>query len=242
LTGGPYGNTLYAEMKAAHSYRPGGRVRAIGAVMASLLFHLGVVALGGAMLPEEKRHVARMEVDLRLVAPPDPEAEPEKRSALPPESEPEKKHRPELKRPEPAQRPQPEETTPGPEPEPHEEDEARAEESSSSYRKEDPYAPPSLSIDYREIIQRKIYEARRYPSRSIANEEEGVANVRFVIEADGSVDGVEVVSSSGYFLLDRAAVDAVRRAAPFPPLPTGFPFDRTTVSLAVGFRLRDIGY
>lgn len=46
--------------------------------------------------------------------------------------------------------------------------------------------------------------------------------VRFTILADGSVTGVEVVQSSGQYMLDQAAQRAVLTAAPFSPLPRSY--------------------
>lgn len=40
-----------------------------------------------------------------------------------------------------------------------------------------------------------------------------------VILADGRLSKVSVSRSSGASLLDQAALDAVKRAAPFPPAP-----------------------
>ncbi|MCL4820018.1 MAG: TonB family protein [Vicinamibacteria bacterium] len=46
--------------------------------------------------------------------------------------------------------------------------------------------------------------------------------VRFTILADGSVTGVEVVQSSGQYMLDQAAQRAILTAAPFQPLPRSY--------------------
>ncbi|WP_234803930.1 energy transducer TonB [Ensifer adhaerens] len=45
--------------------------------------------------------------------------------------------------------------------------------------------------------------------------------VRFVVEKDGGLSLVTVHRSSGNRKVDAAAIDAVRRAAPFPKHPTG---------------------
>ena len=47
----------------------------------------------------------------------------------------------------------------------------------------------------------------------------GVVVVSFVVTANGSVSSVSVTSSSGVPAIDKAGLDAVRRAAPFPPIP-----------------------
>lgn len=49
----------------------------------------------------------------------------------------------------------------------------------------------------------------------------GTAQVTFSISAGGGLAGVSLTRSSGDGRLDAAALDIVRRAAPFPPPPTG---------------------
>lgn len=48
----------------------------------------------------------------------------------------------------------------------------------------------------------------------------GTAKLRFVLDAEGELLSVDIAESSGSELLDRAALNAVRRAAPFPPPPS----------------------
>ena len=49
---------------------------------------------------------------------------------------------------------------------------------------------------------------------------EGLA--KFVIQPDGSVAGLQVVSTSGDIALDRPAYGSITGSNPFPPLPKGF--------------------
>ena len=49
----------------------------------------------------------------------------------------------------------------------------------------------------------------------------GVVRVRFSIAANGALANVRIVASSGLSSVDSAAVDHVRRSAPFPPPPAG---------------------
>jgi len=62
--------------------------------------------------------------------------------------------------------------------------------------------------------------------------------VRFVIRSDGTVQDVEVVEGSGYPLLDRAAVEAVERAAPFPEPPLPSYMDSVAPVVPIEFKLR----
>jgi protein TonB len=65
-------------------------------------------------------------------------------------------------------------------------------------------------------------KVRSKVQRSVRNGRgKGQVVVSFTVSASGGVSGVRVARSSGKADLDRAAMDAVRRAAPFPPIPDG---------------------
>jgi protein TonB len=57
------------------------------------------------------------------------------------------------------------------------------------------------------------------------------ASVVFTIHRDGTVTGVRLSMSSGNMGMDLSAQRAVMDAAPFPPLPPGFPKSDATVEL-----------
>ena len=61
----------------------------------------------------------------------------------------------------------------------------------------------------------------RYPSQARRQRIRGEVHVRFTVSRSGSVAGVSIVRSSGSPVLDKAALDTVRRAAPFPAIPAG---------------------
>jgi protein TonB len=49
---------------------------------------------------------------------------------------------------------------------------------------------------------------------------EGITKIRFAILSDGQLGEVSIIDSSGYDILDNAAIAAIEKAAPFPPLPS----------------------
>lgn len=94
----------------------------------------------------------------------------------------------------------------------------------------------AAATDYPGTIARKLNDALRYPAEAARRQVTGQARVQFVLDASGKVVSVEVIGSSGSDILDRAAIETVHRAAPFPPIPpeTGraeWPFN---VTLAFG--------
>ena len=69
-----------------------------------------------------------------------------------------------------------------------------------------------------------------FPRQLAIRLEQGVTVVSFVVAADGRViDGPRVVKSSGFAEFDSAALHAVRRAAPFPPMPFTLPVSTTVI-------------
>ncbi len=78
-------------------------------------------------------------------------------------------------------------------------------------------APPAPRVDERLAeIARRIQGASRYPAIARERGVSGEALVSFEIRADGRPGRLELVESSGSGALDRAALEAVERAAPLP--------------------------
>lgn len=65
----------------------------------------------------------------------------------------------------------------------------------------------------------KLRRALRSISRSARAKAQNDVHVSFVVNASGGVGSVRIVQSSGSADLDSAALETVRRAAPFPPIP-----------------------
>ena len=65
-------------------------------------------------------------------------------------------------------------------------------------------------------IRERIQAALVYPPSARWRELSGVTHVRFEIDAAGRAREIETAGSSGHWLLDRAALRAVRDAAPLP--------------------------
>jgi len=63
--------------------------------------------------------------------------------------------------------------------------------------------------------------------------------VRFKILRDGSVTGLTLEKSSGSVALDASALEAVTNAAPFPPLPDGYPNSFLGVHFGFNYEQRE---
>ena len=60
---------------------------------------------------------------------------------------------------------------------------------------------------------------RYYPEASVRYGLYGSLRLLVVIRQDGTLEDVTVLSSSGYAVLDEAAIKTVRMAAPYAPFP-----------------------
>jgi protein TonB len=78
-------------------------------------------------------------------------------------------------------------------------------------------ASAAAVTSWRAAVQAAILRRKPAPD----DEREGLVRVGFSIGRSGEVTGVRIAASSGAAALDAAALAAVRRAAPFPPVPPG---------------------
>ncbi len=72
--------------------------------------------------------------------------------------------------------------------------------------------------DYIVLIQQRISSNIIYPLEARDKGWEGVVKVKFTLMPDGQVKELDIAKSSGYPLLDEAAVSAIKRASPYPSL------------------------
>jgi protein TonB len=77
----------------------------------------------------------------------------------------------------------------------------------------------AAASNYPGKVVAKLRRALRYPADARRQKLRGEAMVGFTVNADGGTRGVRLLRSSGSAVLDKAALDAVRRAAPFPSIP-----------------------
>lgn len=89
---------------------------------------------------------------------------------------------------------------------------------------------------YVEEIRQRVRRIREFPRSLAVRLLEGETIVAFVVDVNGRLDdGPRVTKSSGFEEFDAAAVRAVRRAAPFPPMPDPGSARPLSVSLRVIF-------
>jgi protein TonB len=72
-------------------------------------------------------------------------------------------------------------------------------------------------------VMARLERFRRYPNAARARRQEGVAQLRVSVGRDGSLLALSLEATSGFPLLDQAALETFRRAAPLPKVPEDRP-------------------
>jgi protein TonB len=91
--------------------------------------------------------------------------------------------------------------------------------------------------DYLERVRRWINKYRKYPDAAVKQKQQGGPMLTIRLRRDGTVLDVEIDKSSGFPLLDEAALKAVRDASPVPPFPAGYANDEMEFDLPFQFVL-----
>lgn len=88
------------------------------------------------------------------------------------------------------------------------------------------------------LIRERIASAKTYPPAARQAGQEGKVLVAFVLGKDGRILDLAVDRSSSHERLDQAAVQAVKNAGPYPPIPEKLGRDSISFKLPISFNLR----
>lgn len=78
---------------------------------------------------------------------------------------------------------------------------------------------------------------KRYPRMALTRGQEGVVKVRFEVDSQGQLVSVEIIDSSGHRLLDKEALDLVKRVSPLPAPPAVATGEQFRLDVPVSFRV-----
>ncbi len=74
---------------------------------------------------------------------------------------------------------------------------------------------------YKALVFERLIAAKLYPAAARQRRAKGIALINFMLDSAEQVAGVSLIRSSGDGDLDREALAMVKRAAPYPPPPSG---------------------
>ncbi|HLA28366.1 MAG TPA: energy transducer TonB [Syntrophales bacterium] len=87
-------------------------------------------------------------------------------------------------------------------------------------------SPDKEYAAYLKKIKRKIENIWSYPRQAFEREKEGTSTVKFSLDKSGKLLASRVIKSSGYDLLDKETISAIRAAAPYESFPPDINFSR----------------
>jgi len=98
-------------------------------------------------------------------------------------------------------------------------------------------ASEATLAQYRLAVIEAARRYKRYPRVALDNNWQGRAEVRMAIGADGAIAALSVRASSGHEILDREALDMIRKATPVTPIPASLRGTAFTLDIPVVFSL-----
>ena len=91
--------------------------------------------------------------------------------------------------------------------------------------------------DYTGQIIAKIYKSVKYPSAAVKRNQEGSVRASVTIDRAGNLAGITLVEESEFSILNKAVLNAVNDAAPFPAIPSALRDDSVELIVPVAFKL-----
>jgi protein TonB len=89
------------------------------------------------------------------------------------------------------------------------------------------------AIKFQQALLRHVARYQRYPNAARSLHLEGKVDTQFSMSRDGTLLGVWVQTSSGQAMLDKEAIETIRRAQPLPSIPPELP-DRLNIHVQHG--------
>jgi periplasmic protein TonB len=91
---------------------------------------------------------------------------------------------------------------------------------------------------WRSQILALVERNKRYPEAARSRHEQGITQVRFMLDREGRVSDAQVTQSSGSSALDNEAIALLQRAQPFPAPPAAFAGQSVAVKLPIRFTVK----
>lgn len=86
-------------------------------------------------------------------------------------------------------------------------------------------------------LYQSIKKYIRYPKRSKQKNHEGIVQIAFTIQKNGTIINEEIETTSNYIALDRAALRAIKRLKTVTPIPILLEIDKWDLIIPITFEL-----
>ena len=106
---------------------------------------------------------------------------------------------------------------------------------------------PDFVYTAERLLSKQLYIAKlsrwtfpfvQYPKSARRNGQEGSLVLKVVIARNGKVTNVSIAEGSGFSILDKAAIAAVKKASPYPAIPEDIRNDNFSFSVPIAFALQ----
>lgn len=95
---------------------------------------------------------------------------------------------------------------------------------------------PENMLNYTKAVQIKILRSIYYPKAAREAGWQGCSRLGLLIASDGTLLDAKIAKSSGYKILDDAALDVAKKQSPFPPFPPQIESEEVSVEVPVVYR------
>jgi protein TonB len=98
-------------------------------------------------------------------------------------------------------------------------------------------ADPNALQGYKVQLAQFATKYKRYPATALQQHWEGIAEVKLTIGPDGRIRDAVIANSSGYEMLDKVAIEMVRKAAPLTEIKPSLRNKEFSVNLPIVFNI-----
>ena len=95
-----------------------------------------------------------------------------------------------------------------------------------------------MELDYKNVIRAILKSNQRYPRRAIDRRIQGTVFLAFTVNKNGELEAHKIIETSGYRILDNAAVAMLLKSVPFPPFKDKIKGHRLHMTLPVNFNIK----
>lgn len=92
-------------------------------------------------------------------------------------------------------------------------------------------------LTYNDAVKQLIERKKEYPPNARKRKIEGEISVSFTINRKGVINSLEIKRSSGYDILDQAALSTVKDASPFPEFDSSIKEDEIELNVVLVYKL-----
>jgi len=92
--------------------------------------------------------------------------------------------------------------------------------------------------EYTRKVRDKIAQVKRFPRLARDRGYEGQPVVAFTLNKDGSLLGYSLAVTSGHSILDKSALETVKKAVPYPGIPGKLNLETINLKLPISYILQ----